>query len=69
MMHFQVLFLSIAGSLLALANVGLYSLIAVWAFWWIEGRGFTLMYHVILPDSPSVPQYSLWTWLRGWFTF
>ncbi len=35
--------------------------------WWIEGRGFTLFYHVVLPVRPRTGvDYSLGQWFKGW---
>jgi len=66
MMHLQVLFLAISGFLYGFNPLGWWGLIWIWLVWWIEGRGFTLFYHVILPDPPKPCDYSLWVWLRGW---
>jgi len=66
MMHLQVLFLAISGFLYGFNPLGWWGLIWVWLVWWIEGRGFTLFYHVILPDPPKPCDYSVWVWLRGW---
>ena len=67
MIHAQVLLLALAGALFALVSPEWWLCIAyVWLVWFVEGRGFTLLYHVILPDDPTVPQYSVWVWLRGW---
>jgi hypothetical protein len=66
MMHLQVLFLAISGFLYGFNPLGWWGLIWIWLVWWIEGRGFTLFYHVILPDPPKPCDYSFWVWLRGW---
>lgn len=40
----------------------------VWFVWFMEGRGFTLLYHVILPTG-NVPSYSFGQWLISSFMF
>lgn len=49
----------------------LFSWSTFWGFmvWFIEGRGFTLPYHVILPNADYIEQYSFWVWLIGWVGF
>lgn len=76
MMHFQVLNLLGALSMAMIIAVLTYKVIAwgmlvtipihVWACWWIEGRGFTLYYHVLLPIIPRDCDYDWKTWWKGW---
>lgn len=79
MMHFQVIGLVLAGFLFAMYvaykktelkfTIWTLAICYLWMFlaWYIEGRGFTLLYHVVLPDDPSVSQYTFIVWLVGWF--
>lgn len=67
MMHLQVIGLALWGwACMYLPRPGW----AVWVLpvlaWWIEGRGFTLMYHVILPAEKRYCDYTFIRWLRGW---
>lgn len=69
MMHYQILGLIFSGLFFSFScHLWFIYLIWIWAAWWIEGRGFTLLYHVILPADPYVSQYSFTTWLKGWFS-
>jgi hypothetical protein len=64
----QCLFWALSGVLLALAEMPWYVIVAWFpaVYHRFEPRGFDLLYNVILPDGPSVPQFSVWVWLRGW---
>lgn len=71
MILLQVAFLALSGMCLGFACIAgmQWWVIPIWGavvFHRFEPRGFDLMYNVVLPNDPIVPQFTWTFWLRSW---